>query len=42
LKWEKADSSTEMFTIEIAKSGGGGQFKMMWGENVLSAPFTVK
>lgn len=42
LDWEKADSNTEMFTIEIAQAGDGGQFKMMWGEHILSAPFTVK
>lgn len=39
LEWSKLDESTEQFTIELADSG---TFRMVWGNDVLTAPFEVK
>jgi Protein of unknown function (DUF2911) len=42
LVWETKDDSTEQFTAEIAKDGGGGELRFIWGKSILKAPFQVK
>jgi hypothetical protein len=42
LAWKTKDDSTETFTIEVVPQAKGGELKMLWGKNVLEAPFAVK
>jgi hypothetical protein len=39
LKQEKISSSVEVFTIELKKAAGGGQFSLSWGTTKLMADF---
>ena len=42
LAWKGKDDSTELFTIQVASTAKGGDFKMTWGTSVLETPFEVR
>ncbi|MGA9774036.1 MAG: DUF2911 domain-containing protein [Blastocatellia bacterium] len=39
MKLEKADSATELMTIELTQSNNAGKFKLLWGTLTLSTEF---
>ena len=44
LIYSEGNESVEMFTINLIKAtkGNGGEIELLWGKNILRAPFTLK